>query len=171
MFEKIFKNFIEKKILKDIKKLHKFRTKSFRYIEKNQKIGVIVDVNDNEIDTEAKGFIDFLKKDNDVDFIKFVNYKFKRKQVVPEKTFSLHGMKYLNNEVLKSFLNKNYDILIVITKKEYIKLHHIVAKTIAELKVSPRFDVHNFADLTFIINQKVDCTEYFNAIKKYLFKK
>lgn len=171
MFRNFFRNINRRRILKDIYKLQQNRSKSFKYIHKNTKIGIIINITSKKIDQNTNQFIELLKKDNDVNYIKFVNFRPKKKEILPERTFTIYGRKYLQSERLNDFLNHKYDILIIISTEELLKLHHVIALTKADLKVSAHFDELNFADLTFITKNKDDCIEYFNAIKQYLLKK
>ncbi|MBN2664433.1 MAG: hypothetical protein JXR68_12355 [Bacteroidales bacterium] len=170
MFKKIFEKVTKKRILKEISKLRPQGKKTFKYISNSQSIGVIINITSEQLNKNTDEFIKLLQKENEVNFVKFVNHKPKKKETLPENTFTIYGKKYLYSERLSDFLHKNFDILIVISMEENIKLHHIVAMAKADLKVSPHFNEFNFADLTFIIKNKIDCSDYLEAVKQYLLK-
>lgn len=171
MFKKFFEKITKRRVLKEISKLQLNRKKDFKYISKSQSIAIIANVTLAEIDKNTDDFIKLLQKENKVSFVKFVNFKPKKKETLPENTFTIYGKKYLYSERLNDFLKKTYDVLIVISMDEHIKLHHIISMVKADFKVSPQFEEFNFADLTFIIKNKTDCSDYLSAVKQYLFKK
>ncbi len=171
MFREFFKTFRKKIILKKIEKLNRFRRKKeFCYIDNNQKIGVLLHSENDIVEKHISDFISFLKKNNKVELLKFTTQKPKKKEILPDDTFSVSTNKYSLATNLKKFVDADFDILIVISNVEIMELHHVIVMTNAALKVSPHYTEFNFADLTFILENKTNCEKYLHAIKQYLLK-
>jgi len=160
----------EKRILKEINKSETKRQKSFKYIEENQKIGILINGDNPELKYSTENFLKEIRKNNSLSELVFVNKKIKKGEVLPENTVSIYSNNFHNSDALTKFLAKQYDILIMVSSDEVIEGHYILAKTKAELKVSPSFEKYNFADLTFILKKEYQSQDYFDAIKQYLFK-
>jgi len=168
---KFFENFKKKLILKKISKLKNNRQTKFHYLNEPKKIGFIVNAENNVSYHYAENFADILvSKKNEVHKLFFINKKIGKKEQLPENTFNLFGTEWKKSDILKSFLEKEFNIIFIFNFFENYKLHFIIAQLKAEMIVSPKYEEQNFADVTFIIDyENPKKREIFvDSIKKYL---
>lgn len=168
---KFFENIKKKIILKKISKLKNNRHTKFHYLNEPKKIGFIVNAENNISYHYAENFADLLiSKKNEVHKLFFVNKKIGKKEEKQEHKFNLYRNEWKKSDFLKSFLEKDFNIIFIFNFFENYKLHYIIAQLKAEMIVSPKYEEHNFADFTFIIeNDNPQKREiYVESIKKYL---
>lgn len=166
-------NFIKrlriKHLQKRINKISLSREKKFQYIEKNKKIGLIIDASSNVTFHFSKLFEEFLLKNgNNIEKIFFVTKKTNKKEVLPENTISIHGFKWVKSKIVENFSNKKFDILFILSFTELFEIHYLSSIIKADFKVSPQYKETNYTDLTFVLNENSKPEEFFDAVKKYL---
>jgi Family of unknown function (DUF6913) len=158
-----------KRLQKRINKISLSRDKKFHYIEKDKKIGFVIDASSNVTFHFAKLFEEFLLKNgNNIEKMFFVTKKVSKKEVLPEKTISIHGCKWVKSEIVENFSNKQFDILFILNFTELYEIHYLASIIKADFKVSPQYKEVNYADLTFVLNENSKPEEFFDAVKKYL---
>lgn len=161
---------IKVKILEGkIKKLPKSRNNKFHKIDSNKKIGLLIDKSDEKVLKRSENFYNFLtdRKIN-VEKIYFINRKIKKKETLPDDTFSIYGLKWIKTGIASEFVQKKFDILFILSFEEIYELHYLTAVANADLKVSPFYEGVNFADLTFILENNSYPYQFFDAVKNYL---
>jgi len=139
--------------------------KSFIKLEDTKDILLIIDEDDQMIDSLTKTFFEFLnEKGINFETIRYTLAK-KPKQAL-DNIYYIKNLKSLNKDPkFQKLKNKIFDTTILITRNFEFNTLYLLKSIPSKMKVSPDFEI-NVADITFII--KSDYNQYFDAIKSYL---
>jgi len=155
---------------------HNKRHKSVYNLEDAKSIGILFDATTKEKVREIKPLVDyFFKLKKDVKAFGYVNSKQFEECHIPRLQYDFFNKKDLNwyykpqNNYIKNFVKKEYDILINLSDSTCIPLKYLVASSIARFKVGKFEKDYDIYDLMIKLDKKEDTMEkLISEIAKYL---
>jgi len=162
--------FFEKLIIEKLKKEDKKRQKNSTKISSSQNIGILINKSDIEDDFFLDEFIKKLEKmNNKVEKLLFYTNK---KSIATNQKHLFLNKKFFKLQQTIDFLKKEFDVLIFYSRTENINIHKLLCYSKAKFKISPYYNIVNFADFMLIINPLTEkFREFVDLTKKYIFEK
>lgn len=152
------------------------RKKSVCNLNDAKSIGILFDATTKEQIEQMKPLVDYffsLKKD--VKAFGYVNSKKYEECHIPKLQYDFFNLKDLNwyykpqNDYIKNFIKKEYDILINLSDSKCIPIKYLVASSVARFKVGKHEDGYEIYDLMISLNKKEDnMKNLISEIAKYL---
>ena len=155
---------------------HNKRHKSVCNLEDAKSIGILFEATTKEQITQVKPLVDyFFKLKKDVKAFGFVNSKNYDECHVPRLQYDFFNKKDLNwyykpqNNYVKNFIKKEYDILINLSDSRCIPLKYLVASSVARFKVGRFEKDYDIYDLMIKLDkQEYSMKKLISEIAKYL---
>jgi len=155
---------------------HNKRRKVVFNLEKAKSIGILYEATTKEDIKQVKPLIDYffgLRKD--VKAFGFVNDKEYQDCHIPKLQYDFFNLKDLNwyykpqNDYIKNFVKKEYDILINLSNSDCIPIKYLVASSIANFKVGKHEEGYDIYDLMIKLDKKEDTMQkLMSEIARYL---
>ena len=155
---------------------HNKRHKSVCNLEDAKSIGILFEATTKEEIKEIKPLVEyFFKLKKDVKAFGFVNSTQYDECHIPKLQYDFFNKKDLNwyykpqNDYVKNFIKKEYDILINLSDSSCIPIKYLVASSIARFKVGKFEKDYDIYDLMIKLGKKEDTMEkLISEIAKYL---
>jgi hypothetical protein len=156
-------------------KLNK-RIKSVSNLDDSQSIGILFDATTKEQIKEIKPLVDyFFGMKKEVKAFGYVNSKNFDECHIPKLQYDFFNLKDLNwyykpqNDYIKNFVKKEYDILINLSDSNCIPIKYLVASSVARFKVGKFEEGYDIYDLMIKLDKKEDSmARLISEIAKYL---
>lgn len=152
------------------------RIKSVCNLDDAKSIGILFEATTKEQINEMKPLVDyFFRMKKDVKAFGYVNSKKYEECHIPKLQYDFFNVKDLNwyykpqNDYIRNFLKKEYDILINLSDSKCIPIKYLVASSVARFKVGKHEDGYEIYDLMIKLGEKEDTMEkLISEIAKYL---
>ena len=156
-------------------KLNK-RIKSVSNLDDSKSIGILFDATTKDQIKEIKPLVDyFFGMKKEVKAFGYVNSKNFDECHIPKLQYDFFNLKDLNwyykpqNDYIKNFVKKEYDILINLSDSNCIPIKYLVASSVARFKVGKFEEGYDIYDLMIKLDKKEDnMTRLISEIAKYL---
>lgn len=156
-------------------KLNK-RIKSVSNLDDSKSIGILFDATTKELIIEIKPLVDyFFGMKKEVKAFGYVNSKNFDECHIPKLQYDFFNLKDLNwyykpqNDYIKNFVKKEYDILINLSDSNCIPIKYLVASSVARFKVGKFEEGYDIYDLMIKLDKKEDSmARLISEIAKYL---
>ena len=179
MFEKFKLNIGNKVFKKEL--IGNSRKRMAVNLDNAKSIGILFDATTDLHMKKIKPIVDyFFELKKDVKAVGFVNSKKYLDCHIPRLQYDFFNRSDLNwhykpqNDYIKNFIKKDYDILINLSDSSCVPLKYLVASSLARFKVGKYEEGFDIYDLMIKLDKKTDTTEnlivevikYLNVINK-----
>jgi|TARA_B110000967_G_C18806121_1_gene521137 hypothetical protein len=155
---------------------HNKRIKSVSNLDDSKSIGILFDATTKEQIKEIKPLVDyFFGMKKEVKAFGYVNSKNFDECHIPKLQYDFFNLKDLNwyykpqNDYIKNFVKKEYDILINLSDSNCIPIKYLVASSVARFKVGKFEEGYDIYDLMIKLDKKEDSmARLISEIAKYL---